>query len=434
MKLLIVDDEIHIVNYIKYLIDWRKIGFCEVFTTSKGTQAKEYILQEKPELVITDVQMPTVTGLDLAKAVHENKLPTRIIILSGYSDFAYAQQAIRLGAIDYLVKPIRKNDLLPVVKRALDTLFLDLSEGLLNADNENKFFIDMLSSFPLTKADEEQLDSRTESYYVSWQDSPIYRSLKFRINEKYFTIFSKEKVTSSNTKNYKKLSRENIQLEFFSIYGDIETCNYSFPEELEGWIEEGKWNVLINYLKKVEKMSNSLLYQVQLSMDLLKVLGEYFPNLHETISLSDLFSEPKNALQYLSEFFYVQSQKEKGKEKETNYNQLIIEKIRNFIETHYSEDINLDILGELAHMHPVTVSRLFKEETGSTVMQYLLKVRLEEAAKLLENSNLLVRDVGVLVGYKKTQHFTKLFKEHYGATPQNYRRKIQLRGEEQDEF
>lgn len=434
MKLLIVDDEIHIVNYIKYLIDWEKIGFCEVFTTNKGTQAKEYILQEKPELVITDVQMPTVSGLDLATVINEKNLSTRVIILSGYSDFSYAQQAIRLGAVDYLVKPIRKADLLPVVKRALDTLFLNLSEGLLDADNENKFFIDMLSSFPLTKAEEEQINSKSQNYYVSWQNSPIYRSLKFRINGKYFTVFSKEKAPSSSVKNYKKLTRENIQLEFFSEYGDVEKVNYTFPEELEKFIEKENWDSLLSYLKKVEKTSHTLLYQMQLSIDLLKVLGEHFPNLHETLNLSDLFSESKNVFEYLKEFFLVQKQKEKGTAGEADYNQLIIEKIRKHIENHYSEEITLDVLSEVVHMHPVTVSRLFKEETGNTVMQYLLKIRLEEASKLLENSNLLVRDVAVLVGYKKTQHFTKLFKEHYGATPQKYRRKIQLRGEEEDEY
>lgn len=139
MKLLIVDDEIHIVNYIKHLINWKKIGFGEVYTTNKGTEAKDYILKEKPELIITDVQMPSISGLELAEIIYENKLSTRVIILSGYSDFSYAQQAIRLGAIDYLIKPIRKNDLLPVVKRSLDTLFSEFSEGLLKVEMKTSF-------------------------------------------------------------------------------------------------------------------------------------------------------------------------------------------------------------------------------------------------------------------------------------------------------
>lgn len=230
------------------------------------------------------------------------------------------------------------------------------------------------------------------------------------------------------------MTRNNIKDVFFSKYESSEKETYCFPVSLIQLIEEGNWSRLVTRFTKMIDETYSSSYQVQLVIDILKLLGETFTNLHETLNLSDLLSNPPNALEYLNDFFLLQTQKDNLPCKETDYNILIIEKIKEYIERNFSEEINLDSLGELVHLHPVTVSRIFKEETAITVMQYLLKIRLDEAAKLLENSNLLVRDIGVLVGYKKTQHFTKLFKERYGETPQNYRRMMQLRGDDVDEF
>lgn len=105
-------------------------------------------------------------------------------------------------------------------------------------------------------------------------------------------------------------------------------------------------------------------------------------------------------------------------------------KIITYIREHYPEDITLDVLSEQVYMHPVTISRLFKTATGITVTEFISQIRLEAAADLLEHSNLLVSDIGNLVGYHKAQYFINLFKKQYGTTPQKYRRKMRLEGVE----
>ena len=109
MKVLLVDDESYMTEYHKKLVDWKSYGFEEVLTASGGSIARDLIEQKKPELLVTDIRMPRVSGLDLVKYIDEKNYPTKTIILSGYSEFEYAQQALRYGVTEYLVKPILKN-------------------------------------------------------------------------------------------------------------------------------------------------------------------------------------------------------------------------------------------------------------------------------------------------------------------------------------
>ena len=72
-----------------------------------GADALAYCLDNKPDLVITDIRMPFMTGLELMAALKEHGVETRVVLLTGYEDFAYAREALRLGAVEYLTKPVR---------------------------------------------------------------------------------------------------------------------------------------------------------------------------------------------------------------------------------------------------------------------------------------------------------------------------------------
>jgi two-component system response regulator YesN len=100
----------------------------------------------------------------------------------------------------------------------------------------------------------------------------------------------------------------------------------------------------------------------------------------------------------------------------------IIQAVQTYIADHLSGDLSLDELGRTVHLHPVYLSKLYKQETGENLSNYILIRRLEKAAKLLIDSSLHVVDIAHLVGYRKPQYFIKLFKDQYGITPQQYRK------------
>ncbi|MCL2864726.1 MAG: response regulator [Lachnospiraceae bacterium] len=111
LKLIIVDDETKVCKLIKHLIDWDAFEIDIIGVAHNGKRAFEMILNEQPDIVITDIRMPIWSGLDLIKATREEGLHTHFLITSGYSQFKYAQNALRYDVEDYLLKPLRKKDL-----------------------------------------------------------------------------------------------------------------------------------------------------------------------------------------------------------------------------------------------------------------------------------------------------------------------------------
>jgi two-component system, response regulator YesN len=113
MKVMLVDDEPFILRGLSVLIDWKEEGFEIVKMASNGREALEYLRENSVDLVITDIKMPEMSGLELLEKVRaENLSEAGFIFLSGYDDFAYAQKALRCACLDYLLKPIKEETLL----------------------------------------------------------------------------------------------------------------------------------------------------------------------------------------------------------------------------------------------------------------------------------------------------------------------------------
>lgn len=112
IRILLVDDEMIVREGLKSCIDWEGNGFEIIGEAEHGEKALEYLRDCPAEIVVTDIKMPVMNGLELIRRSREENISTRFLILSGYDDFQYAQQAIRYGADDYILKPIKEEELL----------------------------------------------------------------------------------------------------------------------------------------------------------------------------------------------------------------------------------------------------------------------------------------------------------------------------------
>lgn len=117
IQLLIVDDEAHVVDRLHATIDWASVGIGQVFKAYSGKEALELLEQFSIDIVLTDIQMPGISGLQLIAEINRRWQKTKCILLSGYSDFNYAKEAILQGTEDYLLKPVTEQDLLATVGR-----------------------------------------------------------------------------------------------------------------------------------------------------------------------------------------------------------------------------------------------------------------------------------------------------------------------------
>lgn len=117
LKVLLVDDEPFILQGLQIIIDWAAEGFEIAAIKANGKEALEYLKNNKVDLIISDIQMPIMTGLELLETIRkENISDARFVILSGYDNFSYTQKAIRNDCMDYILKPVQAEDLLSVIR------------------------------------------------------------------------------------------------------------------------------------------------------------------------------------------------------------------------------------------------------------------------------------------------------------------------------
>ena len=116
-KIFLADDEIWVIMGLKKLIEKTGAPFRGVGEANNGIVALEEIEEKKPDVLITDIRMPGMDGLQLMQMIQEKNLETRVVLVSGYAEFNYAQQAMRMGAVDYLLKPVETEALAEVMER-----------------------------------------------------------------------------------------------------------------------------------------------------------------------------------------------------------------------------------------------------------------------------------------------------------------------------
>ncbi len=118
LKVLLVDDEPFILQGLKVLIDWNAEGFEVVATAENGQEAIAYLKENQVDLILTDIKMPMMSGIELLEIIRRDHISDAyFVILSGYSDFTYAQQAIRYHCIDYILKPVEKEQLISILRK-----------------------------------------------------------------------------------------------------------------------------------------------------------------------------------------------------------------------------------------------------------------------------------------------------------------------------
>ena len=115
-------------NGVKKGIKWEEEGYDFVGEASDGELAYPLILKEKPDILITDIRMPFMDGLELSRLVKEELPDIKILILSGYDEFQYAKEAIQIGVTDYLLKPISSAKLLEVLNQVKESIWHDREE------------------------------------------------------------------------------------------------------------------------------------------------------------------------------------------------------------------------------------------------------------------------------------------------------------------
>ena len=159
LRVLLADDEPYILEGLSKLIDWEANGYEIVKKASNGQEAYEYLKNNSVDIIFADIQMPRMTGLELlAKIKEEGISDAYFIIVSGFNDFKYAQQAIRYGSMDYLLKPVSKEMLEEILAKASVMKDMELKELRDNAGMKRAYLIQSLMMLLRGKFEDRHLD------------------------------------------------------------------------------------------------------------------------------------------------------------------------------------------------------------------------------------------------------------------------------------
>jgi len=121
VKALIVDDEKHVRDAIRMLVDWERHGIRELYEAPEGATAMSIIEREQPEIVFTDMRMPLVGGTELMQWIHEHYPACKMIVISGHDDFEYVRHTVKYGGLDYILKPIDADELNEALAKAVES-------------------------------------------------------------------------------------------------------------------------------------------------------------------------------------------------------------------------------------------------------------------------------------------------------------------------
>jgi two-component system response regulator YesN len=446
MRLLIVDDGHYVVEYMKHLLDWKTFGIHQIETTTNSIEARDMLNQSHIDILITDIRMPEVSGIDLLQHIHQHSLATKVIILSGYSEFEYAQQGIRLGALDYLLKPVDKDDVEKAISKAVKNIIKTRPIQPVAWENFDGLAY-LLSLLGENETLKKKYDAHTEFLgcrrmccfkmdgFTQEHEDVIKHAVGDKLDRLVWPAGTRlvalvpEEVAGELTIKLEQsvisppflLTDRNVTRQmFYRFFLNEDVYSDDFIGLLDHSPSCGDWESAGNIIKKYDQIRNIKQKTIFLMETILYVyLADKDREASETVDW--IFNQLQDPDELWSTLIDRVSQIRNDKQMSI---QTIVDKVQTYIEDHLSHGLSLDELGKVAHLHPVYLSKLFKQETGENVSNYISRKRLEKASQLLQDSELRVNDIAQMVGYRKNQYFIQLFKVEYGVTPYQYRRNM----------
>ena len=495
MKMMIIDDDVQIREGIRDGIDWESMGISKVRSYGDGCEALADVEEFMPEIVLADIRMPEMDGLEFLKRIKQKNERVKVILISAYSDFSYCQKAITLGASGYELKPLKVGKLIQTIQETIE---------LIQKENKGKEIYEKYAASYREKMLREVLGGQMTDRNVIMdvlrtgaglnevknlicmvldvddvadgkrlQDGKLLEFLKKTITDEQavleydgkILVLSKVKNSTLYVMNIQNLLKnvyyqatsyareqkftisagisemkavEQISLACQSAMGALqyrfltgpESCkifdyekkqqqeSISLPPEYRKAIERHDWSELGHVVDEMEAQirqknitdADQIRVLVKRGIEQLGVYLKTEPEgqKREFVYLSDLMSEWKNQCAQMCE---------KWEEEQNLFYSSNVKKAISYIKSHYAEDILVEQVAEEIGKTPNYFSSIFKAEVGIPFREYLNRLRVEKARKMLEETDMLIYAIAQQVGYKDYTYFSQIFKKVTGISP-----------------
>ena len=363
IKVFLVEDEAIIRRGIKKNVEWEKNGFEFVGEAGDGEYAYPQILKTEPDILITDIKMPFMDGLELSHLVKKILPNTKIIILSGYNEFEYAKEAITIGISEYLLNPVTAASLTAVLRKVKEEI-----------------------------REEKEKSRLLERYFVSY--------------EKYNAFLDKTDYTGVD----RKLIQDFLKLGSAGEEG-------MFIDEYLAAVGENNYR---SFLLR-QYMTIDIFFCVQEFLKGLSVCADEIPpELGDIKYIPKIVVSEEQTVSYLKELFAF-AISERDRVSGNRYGSLI-DTAKQYLAEHFeSNDVSLNTVAAQVGVSSSYFSSIFKQETGQSFVEYLTKLRIDKACELLRCTTLRTAEIGERVGYNDPHYFSATFKKVTGVSPKDYK-------------
>jgi len=420
--IMIVDDEPASRKALEYVLDWERHGFQIAGEASSGEEALAMMAGQSYALIVTDIRMPGMDGLELAERIRSaSDVP--ILILSGYEDFEYARKAMRIGVEDYLMKPVEAAELvdkLAHIRRHLETKTLT-EQRLYHALPVMRD--QWLRHWAHGLLDDPKMLERL-ALPIPVQDSEAYSLLLVELDvgplAKYDRLGQDLKI--------RRFAVRNIMEELCGRHGAV--------------FEESDARFGLIRMDRAEAMlkRQPADYARELREAVLRYAKEAVTvSVGPTVSASQqLVSSYLAALRLLEErSLPLPHERERAQgggaagilvaqpldfNREPQAKQLV-EKVKRIARERYHQNINLRLIAGKIYLNPTYLGHLFATQEGVSFSQYLLSLRMESAKRLLQRTDKKIYEIAPEVGYREIDWFYKKFRDYTGMSPGEYREK-----------
>lgn len=480
-KVMIVDDELWAIRGIRNAFDWEKYGFEITGQFTSSSKAWESICAEKPDLVFTDIRMPGMSGLDLIKKVKGQGLDVEFVIVSGFAEFQYAQEALRYGALDYFLKPVdidladqligklalhfskkrdvRNNLLLEALTssdqgelRSLVPQLFDCAQGcyyrvlVLYFDHESKDFRGMnsLGDRPVYALKVESGPRKILYVLKAEERTKVEMRCEGRaLRESGISAAGMSSVSSQYEHIGKLIKEADLAASHFFIGGEAELFQYESKLHLVKPCLEGIQSIaqrrplegtgevmadLTAYFKKHRLGMDEVVYLWNQSVSLL--VGSYYEEVKdmelEFLNYSEIkerFENFESLCSFLQDVLaYIRQRNNRSLQEgdiQSCFNRLIAYIDQNFEQKLYLKDLSAQFF-----VNQVYCCQLFKKNLGKTFSEYVTELRIGKACELLEQTSMSIEEVAIGTGFADYYYFNKVFKKECGTTPTKFRKKL----------
>lgn len=408
-KVLLVDDEYFPREALKMTIPWENYGCTICGEAKNGFDGIEKALELKPDIVLTDINMPFMDGLDMIMNLQKTMPDILFAIITGYSEFEYAKRGIELGVEDFILKPVDDKELVKTMQHMVKTLDRKHEKeqeykslkfwAEKNTDENRKNFL----SFLLTGS-----DNMEESRFLFECDQ-----LGIALKQGGYGVCC----LRIDSRTYVHLTQSEWQDKIAEAMGSREEWNYTV-------CYMGKGNLYMIFSEIAEEdwdatAVSSLMQKVQIAL-----IQKWVCTIEVGVG------------NYCRTWREIPASRKKAEESvhEIAVSKLISEMLHYVYEHYMDPDLSLKGIAEKLFVNYSYLSAQFTKEMGMSASQYITRFRVTKAADALRSGEENMIEIACSVGYTDVKYFYRCFKKEFGITPYQYIDILKATKERTEEF